>query len=214
MSWPAPVPTFPLTDLPAGDAAVVSDRRSVAAEIDGLGGIPAVWGVEQSDMVVEVVVEGGLTRLIAIFQSRDPARIGPVRSVRTSDFGVLTPLKRPLLVFSGGNEGTVQMARSAPLLAFMPLSAEGDDVFWRVRSLRAPHNLFAPVPEVRSHAEQGMSPQPLFDFSPNAPVGRTVGTVKARLTWTLRSADGAPMALAPGRTWMVVVPGFARITSE
>lgn len=292
------VATFPLTGMPAGDAAVTA-RRAVAAKIDGLGGIPAVWGVEQSDMVVEEVVEGGLTRLIAIFQSRDPARIGPVRSVRTSDFGVLAPLLRPLLVFSGGNEGTVQMARSAPLLAFMPLSAESDAVFWRDPSLRAPHNLFASVPEIRSHAEQGVSPQPLFDFSSNLPVGPSVGSVESRLTWattvgfrwdairnvwlrelngkpqldgtgaqlladnvlmlsspygtspfdtrspeaqpigtgpvrlyrngtetigtwtranpadtwTLRTSDGAPMTLAPGRTWVVMAPGFARITS-
>jgi len=192
------------------------------------------------------------------------------------------------------------MARSAPLLAFMPLSAEGDGVFWRDPSLRAPHNLFASLPEVRSHAEQGVSPQPLFDFSPNAPVGRSVGAVESRLTWattvgfrwdasrnvwlrelngrpqldgtgdqlladnvlmlsspygtspfdarspeaqpvgsgpvrlyrngietigtwtranpddtwTLRTSDGAPMALTPGRTWMVMAPGFARITSN
>ena len=40
------------------------------------------YGVDQADVVYEEVVEGGITRLAAIFNSQAPDKVGPVRSVR------------------------------------------------------------------------------------------------------------------------------------
>ena len=47
-------------------------------------------------------VEGGLTRLMAVFHTNLPAEVGPVRSVRTTDAELLPVFGTPALVFSGG----------------------------------------------------------------------------------------------------------------
>ena len=40
-------------------------------------------GLDQADVVIEALVEGGVTRYMAIFHSREPGVIEPVRSART-----------------------------------------------------------------------------------------------------------------------------------
>ena len=52
-------------------------------------------------MIYEEVVESSITRLLAIFQSHVPDVVGPVRSVRRTDQGVVTPIGG-IFVYSGG----------------------------------------------------------------------------------------------------------------
>jgi len=49
-------------------------------------------GIDQADVVYEEIVNGGITRLAAIFNSHAPAKVGPVRSVRPTDTQVVWPL--------------------------------------------------------------------------------------------------------------------------
>ena len=49
-------------------------------------------GLGKADLVVEELVEGGLTRLAAFYYSRLPAKVGPVRSMRASDIGIVSPV--------------------------------------------------------------------------------------------------------------------------
>jgi hypothetical protein len=46
-------------------------------------------GIAQADLVLEIVVEGGITRYALVFHSQDPDRVGPVRSDRQSDLNYL-----------------------------------------------------------------------------------------------------------------------------
>ncbi|OAI44472.1 hypothetical protein AYO38_02085 [bacterium SCGC AG-212-C10] len=69
----------PLTGLPAEDPA---NQRALAVMIDNIDGAGLQPGLAQADVVVEGLVEGGITRLMAIFQSRPAAAVEPVRSVR------------------------------------------------------------------------------------------------------------------------------------
>ncbi len=52
-------------------------------------------GLGSADMVVEELVEGGLTRLAAFFYSELPGDVGPVRSMRASDIGIVSPVDAP-----------------------------------------------------------------------------------------------------------------------
>jgi hypothetical protein len=50
-------------------------------------------GLEDADIVYIEQVEGGLTRLAAIFSSTIPKVVGPVRSARISDIEILEQYK-------------------------------------------------------------------------------------------------------------------------
>ena len=80
-------------------------RNSLSGRIGGDGPILAVKiddtrsshpqiGVEDADIVYIEQVEGGLTRLAAIFSSKIPQRIGPIRSARISDIELLAQFGR------------------------------------------------------------------------------------------------------------------------
>jgi hypothetical protein len=192
-----PVVRAPLTGLPVtpADAANVS-RRAVAVKIDGLGRVPNVYGVESADLIFEELVEGGLTRMAVVFQSNDAVRVGPVRSVRTSDFQVLGGLSRPVLVFSGGNPRTVGAAAVAPVLPFPPLSVDGHNVFWRDPHLEAPHNLFTSTAGVYGSVESGTPPSPQFDYLPDG-VSATAGAPATAASITFSGATTTSFVWSP-----------------
>src|SRR3984957_16872436 len=76
-----PPPVAPLTGLVQPNAANQT-RRAVGVKIDNVDPARPQSGLDAADVVFEEEVEGQLTRLIAIFQSTDAAKVGPVRSTR------------------------------------------------------------------------------------------------------------------------------------
>lgn len=58
-------------------------------------------GVEDADVVYIEQVEGGLTRLAAVFSSKIPTHVGPVRSARISDIDILRQYGRVAFAYSG-----------------------------------------------------------------------------------------------------------------
>ena len=83
-------PVAPLTGLP--DKTGASFRRpAVTVKINNTNAAKQ-YGVDQADVVYEEVVEGGYTRLAAIFNSHAPDRVGPVRSVRKTDQSIVWPI--------------------------------------------------------------------------------------------------------------------------
>ena len=71
------------------------------------------YGVHQADVVYEEVVEGGITRLAAIFNSHAPERVGPVRSVRKTDQSIVWPIGG-IFVYSGGAQYAIDSINTAP----------------------------------------------------------------------------------------------------
>ena len=65
-------------------------------------------------MVYVEQVEAGATRLVAVFASRHPGTVGPVRSVRNSDPELLASYGRPALAYSGGAGGAGRAGCAAP----------------------------------------------------------------------------------------------------
>jgi len=61
-------------------------------------------GLEFADVVYIEQVEGGLTRLAAVFSSTIPARIGPVRSARISDIELFAQYGRVAFAYSGAQQ--------------------------------------------------------------------------------------------------------------
>ena len=111
---PAPIGLLALTGLPAFDEAILL-RPVVAAKIDNVEAARPQAGLSLADVVYEELVEGGLTRLLAIFHSNNAAVIGPIRSARSTDVPLLTPLRAPLFAWSGANAAFASLIRSVAI---------------------------------------------------------------------------------------------------
>lgn len=132
---------WPLTGLKA--PASVSKRPVVAVKIDNTSSSEPQVGLSAADMVVEELVEGGITRLAALFHSKVPPTVGPVRSMRASDMGVVKPVKATL-VASGGARVTLIRLRQGGV----PYFTEGGPGYFRDGSRRAPYNLLVRLPDL------------------------------------------------------------------
>ncbi len=72
-------------------------------------------GLEDADIVYIEQVEGGLTRLAAIFSSVIPQRVGPVRSARISDIDIVSQYGRVAFAYSGAQRKLLPVIASANL---------------------------------------------------------------------------------------------------
>lgn len=90
--------TWPLTGLDVGaDESSATSYPVYIVKIDNTYDSNPQVGLGKADLVVEELVEGGITRLAAFFQSELPAKVGPVRSMRLTDIGIATPVDAELV---------------------------------------------------------------------------------------------------------------------
>ena len=142
--------TWPLTGLPvSGDQDVAQPHPVLVTKIDNTGSSAPQIGLGKADLVVEELVEGGLTRLAAFYYSQLPAKVGPVRSMRASDIGIVSPADASV-VTSGAAARTIARIKGAGI-QFFP---EGSPGLSRDTARSAPYNVFADLTAVAKHAGQ------------------------------------------------------------
>ncbi len=78
------------------------DRPAVAIKIENSPVALPLSGLEDAEVVYEELVEGGITRFMAIYHCTDTNKAGPVRSSRVVDSAIMTPTTR-ILAAAGGN---------------------------------------------------------------------------------------------------------------
>ena len=174
--------TAALTGLPV---TTYDPRPALGVKIDEAPGITAFEGLERADLIYEEQVEGGITRCLAVFQSQDAPNVGPVRSLRTSDFDLAENLGHPIIAFSGADKLTLKASKSAPFVPYTPDSSGASKVFHRDRSRKPPHNLFLSTAGVRDNATGAGEVQAPFTHSPpgSPPLaGLPVDGVRIRFT--------------------------------
>lgn len=104
---------WPLTGLEAGDGKDVALTRPVfVVKVDNSGNGEPQAGLSKADLVFEQLVEGRTTRLAAFFHSKAPQVVGPVRSMRATDIGIVSPVGAHL-VTSGAANQTIDRLRKA-----------------------------------------------------------------------------------------------------
>ena len=136
-----PIEPCPLTGetLPGGEQP--PDRPVLAVKVENTPDAQPLAGLQGADIVYEEVVEGGITRFVALFQCDDANRVGPVRSIRTTDPEILAPFsEHPLLAFSGGSKGVRNVVEDAGMTTMDESSAT--KAFTRDSARVVPHNLF------------------------------------------------------------------------
>jgi hypothetical protein len=219
---PAPVvaPRWPLTGVTATEVAT---RPALAVKIENSGEARPQTGLEQADVVWEEVVEGGISRFVAVYQSQVPAEVGPIRSVRPMDPAIVAPM-HGLIAFSGGQAGFVQALKNAGVQTIsMDAGAAG---FYRKKGVApAPHNVYG-TPQTfwdQADGEHSASPAPQFVIAKHPEQASAVvsggasGTVAVKLsgyakpTWTWDAGTGTWLR-AEGATPATVRSG-ARIAA-
>jgi len=179
----AAAPGYPLTGQPIADQAR-ADRPVLAVKIDnaeprrGRGGRPQA-GINQADIVFEEMVEGSVTRFLALFHSQDADPVGPVRSARTTDLLLMEPLNRPLFAWSGANAGVAGAVRGAPVVD-VGLDANSGP-YNRAGDRPAPYNLMSSTGALYGGAASEVRPPPaLFSYRPAdvEPTGESVTGVR------------------------------------
>lgn len=120
-------------------------------------------GLDRADLVVEELVEGGLTRLAAFFYSELPAGVGHVRSVRATDIGIAAPVAGQV-VASGGASGTLRKVRDAGITVF---SEDDDAPGFSSDPLKVrPYNRLVDLRRVARSAVVEEVPGPYLDWTP------------------------------------------------
>ncbi|MEP6695185.1 MAG: DUF3048 domain-containing protein, partial [Chloroflexota bacterium] len=144
---------WPLSGLPAANGAA-TDRKPLLIKIDNAPAARPHYGITQADMVFEIIVEGGITRLAAVFHSQDAATIGSVRSARLVD-RTLTPMVRGALVYSGTSAYAWDLiSKDADAKKYVELSADHAQGYYRVNFRAAPYNLFTSAANQRQNLKQ------------------------------------------------------------
>jgi hypothetical protein len=136
---PPTPPRWPLTGVNAPSAAATK-RRVMSVKIENSPQSRPQTGLQSADVVYEEVTEGGITRFNALFQSRLPKVVGPVRSARLADLWIV-PQYKALLFFSGANTAVNTLINRAGI----PNLSEDAGVsypYYRATDRYAPHNLY------------------------------------------------------------------------
>ena len=144
----------PLTGL---ELTKQPDHPVLAVKVDNSSSSAPQVGVGSADMVVEELVEGGMTRLATFFHSRVPDRVGPVRSMRATDIGIVSPLNATL-VASGGAPVTVRRVKAAGIRTV----TEGAPGSYREGSRSAPYNLFMDMTRLTKPMKAPTSSPPAY----------------------------------------------------
>jgi hypothetical protein len=173
---------WPLTGLkvPPNKTAKLHHPVLVAKMDNTVSSQPQV-GLSKADMVVEELVEGGLTRLAVFYYSRVPRNVGPIRSMRTSDIDVVSPVHASM-VTSGAAGKTIARIRAAHI-RFYGQATKG---MYRSTYRAAPYNLFVHLRKAAAVAKRKRARTPpnylAWGSAKDLPQGRKVTKVKAQFS--------------------------------
>lgn len=208
---PAPKPTAAVTPTPAEEPAdllqegmvysyltgepvpeEIGRRRPAAVMINNIEACLPHWGLSHAGVYYEAPVEGGISRIMAIFEDYDSVeRIGSVRSCRNY-----------FIFYASGFEAVYvhygQSAYAAPYLELPEvnnlsgLAGYGDQIFYRTADRNPPHNAYISGQGIREGIE-------ICGYSDAYSQGYE-GHYKFAPT-------GEPELLEAGRTANTVIPG-------
>ena len=143
-------------------------RRVIAFKVDNNLNARPQSGLQEADTVMEILVEGGMTRFLAFYMDKTSSYVGPIRSARPTDPNLVRPYGG-ILVVSGATAGLIPAIRELGVPVLEEVSAP---TMFRIANRKAPHNLYADTELVRKVVdEKGMAfnapPYPIYSFGNN-----------------------------------------------
>lgn len=137
----------------------VETTRPLAVVVSNDRNARPLTGLQEADIVYEVLTEASITRFIAIYHSEHPETIGPVRSAREV-FIDLSSGFDSLFVAHGFSPGAEARIQADDLYEVNGMHYDGG-LFERVATRPAPHNSYVHYDELLAHAEQAGIPMSL-----------------------------------------------------
>src|SRR5690348_5844571 len=180
----------------------------LAVKIDNLAPARPQTGLTGADIVYVIPVEGGLSRLLAVFSSQVPPVIGPVRSAREDDLELLRQFGRPAFAYSGAQPQLLPVVQRARIVDLYDGRVRG---YFRDPGRATPHNLYARSSQLLAQAPGASRARDIgFRFGPAPSGGRPVASFPVSYpaaSFTFRWSAGA------GR-WLVGMDGKQALAAE
>ena len=134
---------YPLTGIDAGFNVEETELPILAIMIDNHPDARPQYGVSQADIVIEQRVEGPYTRYLALFQSQEPSKIGPVRSSRFNFLQKLAGIDA-IYFHVGGSEEALNYIANNNWVTNVDAMSASTRYLWRdsAGGKFAPHNVF------------------------------------------------------------------------
>ena len=169
-------PACPLTGAPVPGGGPVPQRPALAIKVTNYATARPQTGLNKADIVFEEPVEGGITRFAAVFQCQDASLVGPVRSARNIDIGILGQFGQPLLAHVGGIAPVISNIDASPIIN-LDLGAHAT-VVQHVPGRVAPYDTYASTSALWDlRPTDTTTPAPIFSYSTTVPSGNGVTPV-------------------------------------
>jgi len=168
-------PPCPLTGV-AAPGGSVPQRPALAIKVDNYPAARPQSGLDKADIVFEEPVEGGITRLVAVFQCQEASSVGDIRSARAVDVQILDELSKPLFVHAGGIAPVISLLAQGNLI--------DENVFDHESIVTLDPNRVAPYSTYTSTAQawaldpsDTTPPAPIFTYSKTIPAGMAISSL-------------------------------------
>ncbi|MGW0177800.1 DUF3048 domain-containing protein [Nocardia sp. NPDC003345] len=198
--------TLPERAAPGPDTPSRAGVPVLVAKVDNSPQARPPVGLAAADVVYVEPVEGGLSRLAAVFSADKPPVIGPVRSARETDLTLLDQFGNPTLASSGAAPELTASVDRSPL---QNASAERQPAaYFRDYDRAAPHNLFVQSDQL---PEGGGWPQATqLPFGPTPAGGRPTQYEEARYQDAVFGFGWSPES----QRWLVSMDGAAYTVAD
>ena len=171
---PSAPPTAPLTGLPLSSGAALT-VRPYTVMVNNFSAARPQSGLTHADMLWEVLAEGGITRLIAIFQSDTgyTGSIGPVRSIRPYLINIGESFHGVLTHAGASTDAYAILQRQHK--PYLDEISNAGGYYWRDKTRKAPHNLYTDLEKIstiagrKGYLKSPGGPAYTFNAEPSVP---------------------------------------------
>ena len=158
----------PLTGLPVQPGQSIN-RPALAVKIDNYSAARPQTGLNQADIVFEEPVEGFITRFVAVFNCNNPSIIGPIRSARYEDIGILDQLSDPVFVHAGGITPVVNLIKADAPSYNINILGNPSIIIHPAGKVAPDSTYMAPSSAWNMDSSDVTPPSPIFTYSNSIP---------------------------------------------
>jgi len=211
--------TAPLTGVKyeqGSPEALAAAGPSVACKVDNSDAARPQQNLNKTDMVFDEMVEGGLTRFVAVFHSQLPTTdaianavgVAPVRSIRPMDPDIISQFGG-IVCYSGGQLKFVNMMKATKVFNANETSEQGNHTFSRLTTRQAPHNVQVNVKLLAANHPEIAAPQQGFDFATDlaGATAVTTGTAVSKFKVAFPAALAEWVPSSDGSQWLRIQDG-------
>lgn len=148
---PSSTPTPECWKSPLTGTCSTPDAPVLIVKIDDVIEARPQFHLNDADLVLVEPVEGGLTRLFAVYNSTLPETVGPIRSARITDTDLAPMFGDALFAYSGSQGKLVPYLKATRMQ--MVGAPQGGTGYSRLSDRRAPHNYVANVAELLTRVD-------------------------------------------------------------